>query len=63
MGLLVWFPLGLLWVAGAALGLTQWTDGSITVDLLVARQTGLERESQREMRNVKSKCLMCYSFW
>lgn len=34
--LLVWLPLGLLWVAGAALGLAQRADGSITMNLLMA---------------------------
>lgn len=41
--LLIRLPLGLLWVAGAALGLAQWADRSITMNLLVAGQTSLER--------------------
>lgn len=40
--LLIWLPLGLLWVAGATLGLAQWADGSITMNLLVAGQASLE---------------------
>ena len=39
--LFVWFPLGLLWVAGAALGLAQGTYGCVPVDLLVAREASL----------------------
>lgn len=41
--LLIWLPLGLLWVAGATLGLAQWADGSITMNLLVAGQASLHR--------------------
>lgn len=41
--LLIRLPLGLLWVARAALGLAQWADGCITMNLLVAGQASLER--------------------
>lgn len=41
LGLFVWLPLGLLWVAGAALGLTQRADRSVAMDLLVAGQASL----------------------
>ena len=50
--LFVWFPLGLLGVAGATLGLAQGTYGRVPVDLLVARQAGLwevRREVRREV--------------
>lgn len=36
LDLLIRLPLGLLWVAGAALGFAQWADGGITMNLLVA---------------------------
>lgn len=44
--LLIRLPLGLLWVAGAALGLAQWADRRITMNLLVAGQTSLERRRE-----------------
>lgn len=48
--LLIRLPLGLLWVAGPALGLAQWADRSVTMNLLVAGQTRLERR-----RNIQSR--------
>ena len=36
------FPLWLLWISRSTFGLTQWTDGSITVYLLVTGQTCLQ---------------------
>lgn len=34
--LLVGLPLGLLWIARAAFGFTQWADGGVPMNLLVA---------------------------
>lgn len=42
--LLIRLPLGLLWVARAALGFTQWADGGVAVNLLVTGQASLQRE-------------------
>ena len=37
----LFFLLGFLWVPGPGLCLTKWTNWSISVDLLVAAETGL----------------------